>query len=102
MTSLNAGTSPFLLLNPQVISKNLGTQLVFYKSLLLVLTSSGKTPIKSESKNMQSNASWREAEWFVVSSHVYKMCRGVKNMDFRAVQNQVQILLLLLANYVMW
>lgn len=51
---------------------------------------------------MQSNASWREAEWFVVSSHVYKMCRGVKNTDFRAVQTQVQILLLLLANYVTW
>lgn len=47
MTFLNTGTSPFLLLNPQVISKNLGTQLVFYKSLLLVLTSSGKTSNQS-------------------------------------------------------
>lgn len=50
---------------------------------------------------MQSNTSWKEVEWFVVSSRVYKIYRGVKNMDFRAIQTQLQILVLLLDNYVM-
>lgn len=49
---------------------------------------------------MQSNASWKAVERFVVSSHVYKIYRGVKNMDFRAIQTQLQILVLLLDNYV--
>ena len=34
---MEAVTSHLLLLNPQVISKNLGTGLVFYKCLLLIL-----------------------------------------------------------------
>lgn len=47
MISLRAGTGPFILFDPQDISKNLGAELVFYKYLLLILTSSEKIPIKS-------------------------------------------------------
>lgn len=38
----------------------------------------------------------------MVRNRRYKMYRGVKNMDFRVIQTQVQILVRLLDNYVTW
>lgn len=51
---------------------------------------------------MGSDERWKEAEWFVVSSAIYTTYRGVKDMDFKAIQTQVQIPAMLPDNYVTW